>query len=139
MNIVSLNALVRIVDADGSPTGVYYKCIGTTEGEPAAWSEILLGSMEDASYTYPDYLVNFNLDRATYGESFDARGYDGTVWQKVFSDGYGKFILIGRATATLPAIELFPDPPKLTPNAPYIDALSSDSFYRIHVPSMFGF
>ena len=138
-NIVSLNSLVRIVDADGSPTGVYYKCVGTTEGEPADWSEILLGSIEDASYVYPDYLINFNLDRATYGESFDVRGYDGTVWQKVFSDGYGKFILIGRATATLPAIELFPDPPKLTPNAPYIDALSSDQFYRIHVPSMWGF
>lgn len=139
VNIVSLNSLVRIVDAEGSPTGVYYRCTGGTEGEPAVWSEILLGSLEDASYSYPDYLVNFNLDKATYGDSFDVRGYDGTVWQKVFSDGYGKFILIGRATATLPAMELYPDPPKLIPNAPYIDALSSDQFYRIHVPSMWGF
>lgn len=138
-NIVNLNSLVRIIDAEGAPTGVYYKCTGGTQGEPAIWSEILLGSYQDASYTYPDYLVNFNLDRATYGDSFDPRGYDGTVWQKVFSDGYGKFILIGRAIATLPAMELFPDPPRLTPNAPYIDALSSDQFYRIHVPSMWGF
>jgi len=38
-----------------------------------------------------------------------------------------------------PRIELFPAPPSDNPVVPYLDALSTDSYYRIHVPTGWGF
>ena len=133
-NIVSLNQLLRLRDSTGSPTGAYYKCTGTTSGEIATWEPVQFDE------NFPRYITNFNLDKVTYGPAFDVRGYDGTVWEKVFSGGQGRFVLIARLNGGLmPALELHPDPPDISPRAPYIDTQSTEAMYRIHVPSMFGF
>lgn len=133
--IVGLNQLVRLRDPEfGTLTGTYYKCTGTTVGQKATWGLVLPD--EDFS----DYVTNYNLDRTEYGDDFDIRGYDATVWQKVYSEGYGRFVLIARLNGGLiPEIQLIPGAPSLEPTSPYIDAYSAENLYRIKVPSMYGF
>ena len=133
--IVGLNSVVRLRDsASGELTSSYYNCIGTTPGELADWEE--LTTDEDWS----DYIVNYQIDQEQYGDAFDVRGYDATVWQKVYSEGYGRFIMVARLNGgLLPVIELYPDPPMQKPNSPYIHTLSTESWYRINVPTKYGF
>ena len=132
---VGLNTLVRLRDLiTGAQTEFYYKCSGGTVGNPANWVVVL----PDADFS--KYMINFNKDRATYEEDFDPRGYDGTVWEKIYSEGLGRFILIARLNGgQFPQIELFPEAPSELPAAPVIDTLSSEAYYRIRVPSMYGF
>lgn len=133
---VFLNQLIRIFDEEKGAIQTYYKCTGSITGESGALATWQLVNHND---TNSDYLKNYNIDKATYASNFDVRGYDATVWEKVYNGGQGKFILIAYLNGIMPGLELYPDPPTVYPNAPYIDALSSDSLYRIHVPSMFGF
>ena len=132
---VGLNTLVRLRNLiTGVQTETYYKCTGGAVGQPANWEIVL----PDADFS--KYMINFNKDRATYGEDFDPRGYDATVWEKIYSEGLGRFILIARLNGGLfPDIELYPEAPSELPSAPYIDTLSTEALYRIRVPSMFGF
>lgn len=132
---VGLNTLVRLRDSiTGAQTESYYKCSGGTVGDSANWTMVL----PDADFS--KYMINFNKDKATYEEDFDPRGYDGTVWEKIYSEGLGRFILIARLNGgQFPQIELFPEAPSELPTAASIDALSSEAYYRIRVPSMYGF
>lgn len=132
---IGLNQIVRLFHEDFGPIQTYYKCIGSENnrsGEIAKWEPIYYDNMDS------DYLRNYNIDRATYGIHFDIRGYDSTIWEKVYTEGKGAFVLISHLNGSTPALELYPDPPRQLPAAPYIDNLSSDVYYRIHVPSMYG-
>ena len=132
-NIVCLNKILQLKKPNGELTGTFYRCTGATAGEMAEWEQII--SDED----YPHYFTNYQIDAATYGDNFDNRGYDATVWQKVYSEGQGKFIPIARFNCTAPGFELVPDAPTENPSAPYLDGTGTDSFYRIHVPTRWGF
>ena len=132
-NIVCLNKIVQLKNIDGQLINSFYQCTGETSGEEATWNEII------TDQDYSDYFTNFQIDAATYKDSFDTRGYDATVWQKVYSEGKGKFIPIARFNGSIPAFEFVVDPPTLTPTAPYIDSMSTDQLYRIHVPTHWGF
>lgn len=133
---VAKNQIVRLFEENFGLTQSYYKCSGSIDnasGSIATWSAINYDNSDST------YLKNYNIDKATYGTRFDVRGYDATIWEKVYSKGRGSFILIAYLNGVMPALDLFADPPTQTPAIPYIDALSSDSYYRIHVPSMYGF
>lgn len=130
---VTENQLIRLYNQDNVPTETFYKCVAGTDGEEAEWETLILSEF------YPDYLINYNIDKETYGVDQALRGYDGTVWQKIYSEGKGKFILIARLNSLMPGLELFPDAPQILPSAPYIDSKSSEALYRIHVPSHWGF
>ena len=116
----------------------FYKCFeednAGRSGQEAIWREIILDE------NYGDYFINYNIDAAAYEDRFDSRGYDATVWEKVYSEGNGKFVLIAHLNGgNIPGFELFPDAPSLTPEAPYIDSKSTDALYRVHVPTKWGF
>ena len=135
-NLVTTNQLLRKRKADGTPTESLWKCINSGNaqvGEIAEWEEILPEAI------YPEYIKNYNIDREFYGTNFDLRGYDATVWQKIYSEGEGKFILIAHLSAVIPSFELVPDSPSAEPISPYIDTAYSDASYRIHVPAHWGF
>lgn len=137
---VALNQLVRIYGTNNLPTQTYYRCTGTANGSSsAAAGETATWEIISYDYGETDYLRNYNIDKVTYGNDFDVRGYDATVWQKIYSEGKGKFILIAFLNGVMPAFELYPSPPAILPQVPYIDSLSSDALYRIHVPSHWGF
>ena len=132
-NLVYQNQLIRLRDADGVVTNTYYKCIGTTVGQNAEFEEVVL---EDIS---SNYLINYNKDKVAYGNNFDPRGYDATVWQKIYNAGKGSFILISYLNCLTPGLELVADPPSFLPSQPYIDGLSGGGIYQVHVPSHWGF
>ena len=130
---VTQNQLIRLYTTENSPTETFLKCLPGENDTYAAWETIIFSEF------YPDYLINYNIDKEYYGVDQALRGYDGTVWQKIYSEGKGKFILIARLNSLMPGLELFPDAPSLLPAAPYIDSKSSEALYRIHVPSHWGF
>lgn len=130
---VCRNTVVQIRDEDNNLTNHFYLCTGGIDGQTATWEEILPDQF------YSSYFANFQIDAATYNNNFDHRGYDGTVWQKVYSEGQGKFILVAHLNGVAPGFELFADAPSISPTIPYLDSQSTDSLYRIHVPSHWGF
>lgn len=130
---VTQNQLIRIYTSENSPTEAFFKCLPGENDAEATWETLILSEF------YPDYLINYNIDKEFYGVDQALRGYDGTVWQKIYSEGKGKFILIARLNSLMPGLELFPDAPSVLPSAPYIDSKSSEALYRIHVPSHWGF
>lgn len=129
---VTEGQLIRIYNDENIPSETFYKCKRGEDGDIADWELVIL------SESYPNYLINYNIDKEFYGVDQALRGYDGTVWQKIYSEGKGKFILIARLNSLMPGLELFPDAPSVLPSAPYIDSKSSEVLYRIHVPSHWG-
>ena len=115
-------------------TGDFYRCSGAEEGTNKPIWERLGNSNE---YVF-SYLTNYRSDKDTYGDAFDDRGYNATVWQKIYSDGVGRFILIARLECSPPQIVLYPEAPSMDPVAPYLDASSTDQLYKIHVPAHWG-
>lgn len=131
---VGRNQVIRIKTSDGELTGTFLICNGAQEDEvTASWIEII----EDSEFT--NYIKNYQIDFTNYGLEFDTRGYDGTVWQKVYGEGVGRFVPIARLNGLVPGFSLIADAPSLSPAAPYVDTKGSDSFYKIHVPTHWGF
>ena len=139
LNLVYEGQIVRLRDSSGNPTQLYYICADDEENELInEVGEVAIFQEVTSSMDLPTYLVNYNIDKARYGTGFDWRSYDATVWQKVYSEGNGRFILIAYLNALVPQIELYPSPPSMEPSTPYIDGKSSDALYRIHVPTHWG-
>lgn len=76
-----------------------------------------------------DYIVNYNIDRAKYG---GGRGYDSTVWQKVYADGAERYVMIAELNSVVPTFGVSADAPTMSPVAPHFDADSTNMFYRVH-------
>lgn len=134
-SVIGINTIVRLRDAAqaGSLTSTFLQCTGTTSGEPATWEEVVNDSH------YQDYFDNFELDKRTYGDEFTHRGYDATVWQKVYGEDAGRFILIASLNSGTPTFEFIQDPPSTQPLSATIDPSSTEDVYKIHVPTHWGF
>ena len=139
--IVTKDQIVRIKNSDGTFTSLYYKCTNTdaepTSADVATWEQINIEQTES------EYFKNYNIDKSFYGESVEYgpgnRGYDATVWQKVYSSGVGKYVLIAHLNSMVPTFIMQADAPSLYPAAPYIGAASTDMLYNVHVPTHWGF
>ena len=64
-------------------TNIYYRCVGQDSGavNNEAIFERVIDDIGDSSI----YITNYNIDKNRYGLEFDIRGYDATVWQKIYS------------------------------------------------------
>lgn len=110
---------------------VFYKCTSEysqNSTEPATFIEIVNGSEEEN-----DYIINYVLDERAYG-----RGYDSTVWQKVYAGGREAYIMVAELNTTVPVFELTVDAPTQTPVVPHFDINSSDIYYRLHQQPSWG-
>lgn len=138
-NVTYAGEIIRAFDNTGNPSQNYYYCAtDNTNGTIANFIDVY--SENNNQFLENNlYFQNYQIDRIHYGTDLDWHGYDATVWQKVYSEGNGKFILIARLSAIVPSIELIADAPSTTPSGAYIDNLSSDVKYRIHMPSNWGF
>jgi hypothetical protein len=63
-------------------------------------------SATQAYYICSNYFSNYSLDEKCYG-----RGYDSTVWQKVYIGGEEKYIMIAELNAIVPTFDLEVDAP----------------------------
>ncbi len=108
----------------------FYKCITNYEDgsiEPAEFEEIV-GEQDNS------YITNYQLDVDAYG-----RGYDSTVWQKVYVGGQEKYIMIAELNTVVPTFEIEIDAPTQMPLAPHFDIESSDIYYKLHCQPNWGF
>ena len=112
-----------------------------SEGE-LSWTQINTTSSTDSNY-----FKNFNTDFQRYGTS---RGYDSTVWQKVYTSTpdattgspnrgrYEKYVMIAELNTVVPTFDITADPPSLVPTSPHFDANSTNVYYRFHWQPQWG-
>lgn len=84
----------------------------------------------------PNYTINYNIDVSTYGAG---RGYDSTVWQKAYIDGYEKYIMIAELNSVVPTFDVSADAPTMDPLIPHFDTQSTDIYYKLHWQPSWGF
>lgn len=82
------------------------------------------------------YNENYNIDIRAYGPG---RGYDSTVWQKVYADGNEKYVMIAELNSVVPTFGISADAPTLSPVAPHFDADSTNIYYKVHWQPNWGF
>lgn len=138
--MVQKNTVVKVITEDLGELVGQFVCVGGVDGEPPEWLsfENLEGTNIE-NLLNDSYLQNYLKDKRTYGNNFDIRGYDATIWAKVFSEGQGRFILIARMNGEVPGFSLTQDAPSQAPSAPYIGRDSSNRLYSVHVPTHWGF
>lgn len=109
---------------------IFYKCTSDfIEGssEPATFMKVVDGTAED------DYVINYNIDAKRYG-----RGYDSTVWQKVYVNGEEHYLMVAELNTVIPVFALQADAPTQTPVVPHFDFQSSDIYYKLHHQPSWG-
>ena len=83
-----------------------------------------------------NYSQNFNLDKEYYQTT---RGYDSTVWQKVFVDGAEKYVMVAELNTVVPTFGITADPPTLLPLNPHWGVDSTNVYYDLHWQPQWGF
>ena len=81
------------------------------------------------------YVRNYALDTSIYGKG---RGWDSTVWQKVYKDNKEQYIMIAELNSTMPALGISADAPSIVPMAPHFDTDSTNKFYQLHWQPSWG-
>lgn len=101
----------------------------------------LFKNMSEPPNDTDSYYANFAIDRAAYQTDNNGigRGYDSTVWQKVYTTDGEKYVMIAELNSVVPSFGITADPPSLEPLAPHFDADSTNVFYRLHVQPSWGF
>ena len=106
---------------------------------------VLLTEIDNNSaiWNYHDkFVINHNIDAKFYGGEI-GRGWDSTVWQKVYRDGTVSYVMIAELNSVVPTFDIQADSPVLPSEPwrqkPYYDADSSNVYYKLHWPSAWGF
>lgn len=110
----------------------FYKCTSNfIEGsrEPATFE--VISSLEGPAYT-----DNYHIDTTAYGAG---RGYDSTVWQKVFTDGVERYVMIAELNTVVPTFSVVAEAPTMNPVVPHFDTESTDVYYKLHWQAPWGF
>ena len=111
-------------DKNTAMSQVFYKCVNTNSSTNGAVAQFKLISASESNYT-----KNYNIDTAVYGEG---RGYDSTVWQKVYTQGTEKYVMIAELNSVVPTFDLSADAPTMNPITPHFDADSTNVYYKLH-------
>lgn len=109
---------------------VFWKCTSALDeksSDPATFIQVV-GSESN-------YVMNFNIDTAKYGES---RGYDSTVWQKVYINSIEKYVQIAELNSVVPTFDISADAPTIHPIQPHFDINSTNVYYRLHWQPQWG-
>ena len=112
-------------------TYTFYSCTSEKEegnNSAATWQKVVNSTN--------NYIVNYNIDITAYGES---KGYDSTVWQKVYVDGYEKYVQIAELNSVVPTFDLSADAPTAEPITPHFDVNSTNVYYKLHAQPQWGF
>lgn len=129
-NAVIYNQLVYVEDNNEVQT--FYKCTGSagSDGQGGYYAAFSAITISENNYTQ-----NYNIDMSVYGEG---RGYDSTVWQKVYTQGAEKFVMIAELNTVVPTFDIVADAPTMTPLTPHFDANSTNVYYKLHWQPQWG-
>lgn len=116
----------------------YWIASDITENGNITWKELAftVDSVYFQSVGDTNYLTNFAIDAAAYGTS---RGYDSTVWQKVYSSGTEKYVMVAELNSVVPTFDMSADAPSVTPITPHFDTDSTNVYYKLHWQPQWGF
>lgn len=96
------------------------------------------GSVETWEYVVdPSYSYNYNIDQ-TYCETHIGRGYDCTVWQKIYSNGKLSYAMLAELNSVVPTFAISADAPTETLIAPHFDDGSTNVLYNLHTQPSWG-
>lgn len=84
-----------------------------------------------------NYYLNFNIDTISYPDA--KRGYDSTVWQKVYSEGKQFYVMIAELNTITPNFAISAEAPTATPLVPHFDTDSTNMYYKVHWQPQWGF
>lgn len=85
--------------------------------------------------TVSNYVKNYAIDNEKYGAG---RGYDSTVWQKIYIDNIEKYIMIAELNSVVPTFDVSADAPSVEPITPHFDTQSTDLYYKLHWQPTWG-
>lgn len=124
----------RLEAATGGPY-TFYVCTGKTVEGYAVFNLANGGSVDTLGGTTSQYAYNYSVDYQKYG---NGRGYDSTVWQKVYTDGVEKYVMIAEMNSVVPSFALATDAPSMTPIPPHFDENSTSVYYKLHAAPNWG-
>ena len=117
----------EVVYTTGNEKYIFYKRneqpSDASDNSPATFTQFTSGN-EDT------YGRNYAIDNDAYKSS---RGYDSTVWQKVYSDEQEKYVMIAELNTVVPKFDITADAPTMTPVTPHFDTQSTDIYYKLHM------
>lgn len=98
--------------------------------------------LEDNNIENSPFWINYKTDLQFYfntgGEKIRGRGYDSTVWQKVYDNNSERYIMVAELNTQPPTFDICPDAPTLTPVTPHFDSDSANTYYKLHVQPHWG-
>lgn len=80
-----------------------------------------------------NYNTNWSIDKDKYG-----RGYDSTVWQKVYIDNKEEYIMVAELNTVVPNFTMTLDAPGELLEAPHLEE-ESNLNYNLHMPAQWDF
>lgn len=104
----------------------YYLCTAY-DGSVETWEHVV----------DPSYSDNYNIDQ-TYCETHIGRGYDSTVWQKIYSNGKLSYAMLAELNSIVPTFAISADAPTEKAMAPHFDDKSTNVFYHLHTQPSWG-
>ena len=125
------NSLVEATDENGNILSQELSF-----AEMKVFNEQGTSSVVNSYASYDNYIHNYNVDRVQYGVS---RGYDSTVWQKVYENSSAKYVMVAELNSVVPTFDLAADSPTMTPILPHFDVDSTNVYYKLHMQPQWGF
>lgn len=87
--------------------------------------------------TEDPYTANYLIDTHYYGKG---RGYDSTVWRKVFlEDGSAKYLNVAELNSVVPTFAVTADAPSDNAIVPHFSSDSTNVYYNLHLQTPWGF
>lgn len=128
LGYISLNDIVQVNN------NIIYKCEKFSADGLALFTKLYTPSK-----TGDNYFINFNIDEQVFGTI--GRGYDSTVWQKVFldDDNSQKYVMIAELNSVTPTFDIYTIPPTDEPQRIEWDSNSTSLTYIMNIPTQWGF
>lgn len=137
---INRGEVIYVEDADGMKS--FYMCNGSIKETIDKKDYIFAtfeGPISQGSELNSNYTLNYNIDRQKYDPNNSGRGFDSTVWQKVYTDESGeKYVMIAELNSVVPTFDIAFDAPTMEPVVPHFDANSTDIYYRLHLQPQWG-
>jgi hypothetical protein len=83
------------------------------------------------------YFRNYYKDKKVYPNM--GRGYDSTVWQKIYTNNAEKYVMVAELNSVVPTFNIVVDEPSMNPVHPHFDVDSTDVHYKLHLQPSWGF
>lgn len=140
---VNKNDICFLTKGDGSKD--FFICIGeeiinNKETGFALFQRFTQGPSSEGIYRW-NYAINYNTDQTYFGDPQNTsigRGWDSTVWQKVYENEHEKYVMIAELNAVVPTLAISADAPTMNPITPHFDEVSNNTYYEIHWQPQWG-